>query len=1050
MAIPSTVTQRAQGNTFVAESGMLVSGVTGFGIRTGFYLTNSGNYPIETKLETPDSYPTAFDFPSGTSFTLTPGKNKFIPFEVIFAQANTSPPVSSAYSTGPDMHGKYEEYFYLNTTSELNGQPDSDGRIRMRITGQVTGFGAGTVGSQGGSQGPFTATKPAYPSGFRAVNQYGENGKPESILRWFHPDTGYYFSRYKIEYAGNIDTVPGASSPTGLWSGLATYDVNYDYVTAQSTQYYNSFTLKKYATNTGINQLYSRGTEGNRDSNYGEYTGQDLGFNADYYYRIKGQYVDYHNAISYESEYVYAYPVDNFNVDITNSDVNNGLLSGSTTLPSSSSANIKNSAGSPQAMYVYFEDGQSDINLKTLFDAELTSRGIDNTYFRSTSSTYAFTGVHFVVPDNYTVGSKTPAVAGITSGDRIEDDAGTEIITVLDLNVNSSVVGIGGAGGDGGFTDINRPGQPTYVINKGKVQIQNRETTASTIGGQGSAAIYISATDISKFTIRKNSTAEIYGGGGGGGGGDPYFWPKAFQLRPEGEDDVFQLEGFLVSSVRKTNLNSANLDTNIDIAKLVPWSRAATKPTASNFQEQYKLSDILGTQLAGVGGGGQGFGISLGGASLKEGTDAKFEAQRGGFEAAGLGTPSDINIKISPGGNGGSFGEDGSTAFNANASQFFKADLGDAEPANGGNAGEAIKVIAGNSNYSSFKDLVVFKDYLAPTVSNFPALLAHFSADSGVYDNDAGTNAAADGDNVHVWRSVNDASNIYLQSTSIPELTTYSKPKFYSSSTDYTQYFNNQKVVFFDGRQDAFCLEGLVKSGKLEAGMEGFEIIYFLAPFSNYSGNKVNRFSPFHRAGDKNGSFRTGKGSERHGKRSVYGWCLHQWSNIGGGDNVSQSFEKPSMFYDPQGNTREGAGLPDKQQIVFRDFTGGINPNRAWMYSISAMREGNNIKYAVYNNLNVMSQANYSSNRFSWIPKPIIGLSKSHWTKDGSCSFYGSISDIFIFKTSLTDKERKSLYNYIVNNKLGIQSSAARTDENDRNTLDMNNGFAGFNIGPSW
>ena len=56
------------------------------------------------------------------------------------------------------------------------------------------------------------------------------------------------------------------------------------------------------ATNTGINQLYSRGTDGNRNSNYGEYTGQDLGFNSAYYYRIKGQYLDRNNDIDYEKK----------------------------------------------------------------------------------------------------------------------------------------------------------------------------------------------------------------------------------------------------------------------------------------------------------------------------------------------------------------------------------------------------------------------------------------------------------------------------------------------------------------------------------------------------------------------------------------------------------------------------------------------------------------------------------------------------------------------------------------------------------------------------
>jgi hypothetical protein len=50
----------------------------------------------------------------------------------------------------------------------------------------------------------------------------------------------------------------------------------------------------------------------------------------------------------------------------------------------------------------------------------------------------------------------------------------------------------------------------------------------------------------------------------------------------------------------------------------------------------------------------------------------------------------------------------------------------------------------------------------------------------------------------------------------------------------------------------------------------------------------------------------------------------------------------------------------------------------------------------------------------------------------------------------LTSKERRSLYNYFANSKLGVRASADKTDENDRNTVSMENGFAGFNIGPSW
>ena len=193
----------------------------------------------------------------------------------------------------------------------------------------------------------------------------------------------------------------------------------------------------------------------------------------------------------------------------SNNDINNGLLSGTTTLPSSSSSNIKNSAGSPEALYIYFEDGQSDINLKTVFDNEMISRGLvdangdpDLTRFRAGASNYSFTGVHFVVPETFTVGSKTLGTAAITTGGRIEDDAGTEVTVVLDLEKSSMVAGHGGHGGDGGFTDIARTEAAQRLLYKGEVVVGDKNVTASTDGRNGTAAIYIDQTNISKLTIR--------------------------------------------------------------------------------------------------------------------------------------------------------------------------------------------------------------------------------------------------------------------------------------------------------------------------------------------------------------------------------------------------------------------------------------------------------------------------------------------------------------------------------------------------------------------
>ena len=1066
MSIPSSVTSRIPGNEFLGVTGMSVTGVTGFGIRTGFYLTNSGNYPITTEISYNESFsPKSFNFPSGQSFEIVAGQNKFIPFEFVFAQDNfgSGPDVTS---TGPDNNGLYTQTFRLDTVSQFNGQSDPSGRILFQFTGQVSGFSA-AIGAQGAA---VTAPKPQYPSGFRAVTDFSKDGRPQATLRWYHPNTGYYLTQYSIEYAGNIDTVAGAGSPTGVWSGLHTFEIN------DELQYFdgsafasNPFTMKKYATNTGINQLYSKGTANNRDSNYGEYVAALPGFDSDYYYRIKGQYKDKNDAINYESEYVYAYPVDNFDVKITNNDINNGLLSGTTTLPSSSSSNIKNSAGSPEALYIYFEDGQSDINLKTVFDNEMISRGLvdangdpDLTRFRAGASNYSFTGVHFVVPETFTVGSKTLGTAAITTGGRIEDDAGTEVTVVLDLEKSSMVAGHGGHGGDGGFTDIARTEAAQRLLYKGEVVVGDKNVTPSTDGRNGTAAIYIDQTNISKLTIRKDASAKIYGGGGGGGGGDPFFWPKSFQIR-ENSIATLDIEGMIQSPQAKLNINSADLDSDITLQTKAYQRKGRSFTTTITFSQSYKLSDILGTQLAGVGGGGQGFGISLGGASLKEGSDAIFTDTQGSIQAAALGSTDNINNKTSPGGNGGEFGADGQGALNVNAGEFFY-NTTDAEPASGGEAGEAIKIIDGNSNYSGIGNLLIFKNFKTLNTTNYPLLLAHFDAGTNVYSDTGGSVAASNGDSVRIWKSVNDPTNIYFQNTSIPNfINGWSSPILYTSTTNYTKYFNNQPVLFFDQNAAAapyanggalMCLEGMVRSGKLDKNMESFEIIYLLAPFSDYTNNAVPKHSPFHRPGHNNGSFRKGQSGERNGRKSVWGWPLHQWSDIGRGDYSEylpqESWQNPNLFYDTQGTTVEGAGLPNPHRLRFTDFTNGINPGRAWMYSVSARKRGNHILYGVYNNLNLVSNSSFEADQFSWIPKPLIGGTKTHHPTNGNTNWYGSISDILIFKASLTKKERAAIFNYLCSKKLQINSSSDKTDETKRNTLDMQNGFAGFNIGPSW
>ena len=1137
MAVPGTVTRRAEGNVFVAETGMVLTGVTGFGIRTGFYLTNSGNFPIETEVGyNAAATPGIFDFPSGQDFTILPGQNKFIPFEMVFVQDNIYGPTTSDQSTGPDTDGRYTTVLTLDTISQFDGQSDPDGVIKVYVTGQVSGFLA-TAAS-----GPTEVmmSNPVYPSGFLVTTDYAADGKPESVLRWQHPSTGYYLKRYQIDYAGNIES---SATTTGSWTGLTTFDINYESKNYAGPGLYTTLTYNKYATNTGIAQMYTRGTNPNPPSEYGEYTASDLGFSANYYYRIKSEYLDRDSEIAYESPYVYGYPVDNFNVDITDSDINGGLLSGSSTLPAAGDPTvIANTTAAPQSLDIYFKKGQKDINLKTEFDQEISNRGASVNAFDPAHADYAFSGVHFVVPEGTVVGSETEGEAGITSGGQIKYGS-TEIKTVLNLEKNSMVAGVGGKGGDGGYTDIELiENPPAYFQHDGKFNIKKGSSAHSVDGGDGTPAIYINDTSIALLQIKKHSSARIYGGGGGGGGGDPFFFPKAFTLNPEIKFGWRDVNANKWVSYSKISLNEAGVkvyDNKTDkqlTSELYGPGKTSNRNTA-RATLSYTLSDILGTQLGGAGGGGQGLGLAAGGASLKTKTGtvtAVFKSGEGSIRGMGYGSSVDSNNKISPAGNGGIFGQDGANALNVNATILFN-NVEDSPARIGGRGGEGIKVITGNSNYSTLGNLLQYKGALEPTASNFPSLLAWFTTE----DTSKITTSGAPGWRyISNWKAKNDSSiNIVFPRTDW--LATTNKPvlidadatgdTYYNQYPAFTKAFNHTDVVHFGlVKATAGEITGLVKSGKLEMDMPGFEIVYFLYPGTlratnaagalTYSHNwHLSAFRLFEQNNHNKPRSKLFNANRHSYSTSKIGWGLHQWT-----------YGPDSLFYytkDNQNWSTENAGLNNYKQATFRDFTNGVSPERAWMYSISAFRRGSVMDYRIYNDLNqVYKQDFLTSSKFKWLPKPLIGANSGLSIHPASVytSFFGCVSDILVFKKALTSGERAALFAYISNTKLRIptvrhytvtahsplytasmmpkyiaftsmpeyvfagrkvifsngaiftfardavkyagvitvygtltadingESGTLYPDEDDRNTVELQNGYAGFNLGPQW
>ena len=84
------------------------------------------------------------------------------------------------------------------------------------------------------------------------------------------------------------------------------------------------------------------------------------------------------------------------------------------------------------------------------------------------------------------------------------------------------------------------------------------------------------------------------------------------------------------------------------------------------------------------------------------------------------------------------------------------------------------------------------------------------------------------------------------------------------------------------------------------------------------------------------------------------------------------------------------------------------------------------------------------------MPKPIIGACSRYDVNNNYLgAWFGAIVHLCVFKRSLTYQERNSLVNYFLVDGSNILSSTDKSNEDKRNTLDMENGYAGFNIFPS-
>lgn len=981
MALPTTVTQRAELNEYVAQTGMAFAVQTGHAIRTGFYLTNSGNAAMTLNITTQNVYD-AFDFISGVNenISINPGSTKFVPFDFYGYK-----PISGPYApliSGPAGTGYYSTYCDLNFTSESDGKVDPNGAIRLYLTGYVTGY-----------YGRSAEFEPSYPSGFLVLsNQYGLNGLPKNTLYWQHPKTGYYFDKYKIQYS---------EDHTSNWSDLTTLE--FEKIESLTKIAGINFDTFMYSSPTGLvgNQLYAH---------------EDLEFEKDYYYRIRGEHYGplTRSTLISNSEWVYGYPVTDFNQNITNADVLAGLRTGTATLLDNTvnpNGIINCETPNQQALKIYFKNLESNINLKSKFDEEVQRRNINLNAFDSTDPAYAFTGVHFILPKNYIVGSTDENKAGIETGDKIVDSSNNEIKTILFLEKDSVVAGQGGKGGDGGYiniTDIDVNAESRFMtIN---TLDGNPDTALSTVGSNGTDAIKITDSGIDNFEIHADTSAKIYGGGGGGGGGDATYLTPILEI----------INGEVGKDYK--NLQSSGNDISLDVLTNLQANQIGGFGNGEFYVDFYSVSnikikkqDLLGYHNAGVGGGGMCFSSSSPGKFL---LNNYFPTQNfGSFFSPGAGSLANLKNRISGGGAGGYFGQDGQTPTEYWLRTFRESGrIGETRSQKGGYAGYAINTL-GNTNYtkSNIKSKLFFiRKYVEP--SSIRGFLARWSAEDYVYNNYSTLALATNGQKVQRWLSSEYNSSItqpYIQGSN-GNLNDSRSPSYILSDSKFN---DNPSIMFYDYQYSLIknIVDNTLSNNLLfnDSTLE-FDIFYNLYPTST-----------------TNPQF--DESSKEHKNEN---YVLHYWSDSTYEKIIyinsfpqTYTYDTCGRIYGNDGRIYENLGVGDKMAIgedfSFTSTNNSIIRDTSFVYNVSSKIVSNEfIDYKVYSNNLLAVNYNFNDLNFNFIDDPILGSpytvsvtnsnDEVHTVNDSASqktSF--RISEIIIFNRKLNQTERHYVNSYL-------------------------------------
>ena len=546
---------------------------------------------------------------------------------------------------------------------------------------------------------------------------------------------------------------------------------------------------------------------------------------SDYYYRIRSEYADWNGVVADSSMYIYASGVSNFEAPLSES-VWTGLGTTSadytvaktaihTTPKPAFQIYLEDRSNNVNLSGVFIEELVGRGIVKQVDGEDMSLIGGNYIDIANTGA-YAdhFTGIHYIMPVGTVVGSTSPTSAAIETGDQLLTgvvnpvDAGAgadpnlqkpvaETPTVLIMHKNSAVVGQGGTGGNGGWTMLTAaiPSDESYALDliDGTPNPNSRKDYRytlnltidgyenSTEGGDGGTAIKISHSDIALFKIRKDYNAKIYGGGGGGGAGDRFSAEKAFSA--SGAVQSIWREGWMGHQDPEAMGMQAGWS-KIETGSAYDPQTKEMRIKESAFLIEgaitwmsalyYKTSDFLGIHKGGAGGAGAGFGISKGGkqldptlpvSSLTLGTD-------GGYKKFGIGNaymrnPNTLlNNRFSRGGDGGNYGQKGKSGQKWDSetlnTPFVFEDA--SKGRDGGDAGFAIHIDS-NSNYTvgNFRQNLLVLTPSRTRIAEVAGLVAHFDASSNVVKN-VGGDAAAAGDPVYKWTSINDP-NVYLEQT---------------------------------------------------------------------------------------------------------------------------------------------------------------------------------------------------------------------------------------------------------------------------------------------